>query len=222
MYSCECPWFGWWPSATKICTRSWLLLVIAHLLLFFFVVSPYKTASSHRSAKKFFGSSQSNGFNGNQLWAADDSFTNISNPQLFNEFEDIHKHCKNCECCPVSLFIVGSLWLQCCEVLNCQKFHNFCMIALLRCSMVSSKLFFVFLVVVVFLLARSCFLITLSGRLKSHNSQRSLFEGVLKMPLPLFLSLSLVRICLLITLMIFLKCHKRPGSLSSVVKCLIE
>ena len=34
---------------------------------------------------------------------------------------DLIKHRKNCECCPVSLFIVRSLWLSWLEVLNCLK-----------------------------------------------------------------------------------------------------
>ena len=37
------------------------------------------------------------------------------------------KHCKNCECCPVSLLIVRSQWLSWIQVLNClkcQRFHT--------------------------------------------------------------------------------------------------
>ena len=36
-----------------------------------------------------------------------------------------YKHRKNCEGCPVTLFIVMSLWLSCFEILNCQKFQQF-------------------------------------------------------------------------------------------------
>ena len=55
-----------------------------------------------------------------------------------NSHSLIYKHRKNCECCPVSLFIVRSLWLSCFDVLKsqkCQQFHNFSRISIWRCSL---------------------------------------------------------------------------------------
>ena len=99
-------------------------------------------------------------------------------------------------------------------------------VALGRCSLnafvVVIVFVFVFVFGVIFLLVRSCPLITLIKCHKGHKSLGSLSVGVFQMYLSLSLSLSLylslsffflVRSCLLITLIKCLKGHKSLGSL---------
>ena len=101
------------------------------------------------------------------------------------------KHRKNCECCPQCYSLLPGPYY--CYVLRFsivkknQQFHDFSWIGGVSVIVFVIAFFielvfvfvFVFVIVVVFLLVRSCFLIILIKCLKGHNSQRSLFGGVL-------------------------------------------
>ena len=98
------------------------------------------------------------------------------------------KHCKNCECCPVSQLIVRSQRLSWIQVLNCQhcsqclKCHK--SLGLLLGGVLKMYLSLSLLI----FLAMSCLLITLN---KGHKSLGLLLGGVLKMSLSSYLSLSI-------------------------------